>query len=639
MAIETNEKQSQQTQQDAGATAAFGAGAGSNPTGNLGANLDLIGSSFSRISGIGSELLEGIRAFSQKTCDSIFGASAISVLTLSEQNGFPGIYPATVFSLPLEIGGKKAYVLYVLVHELQHQSLEAQKLQFGMQQIEIARNISDVMNDHGFQQSLIGVYRRTIGIGEDVKVEIGGCDFIPAKMSFAGIETEQSVSNVFLTGYLRQIFQAFNGLVNHASGNATRLNLATAKGNVSIRHEFGEKTVIRPNGLPVRVGQVSTLEYNEANSQNTSFAVANNNRVIARASSFVDFIFRGEQPVAPGQAQLPPLVPCVVMTDFNNGDFVEPRGLIYAILAMTGLYDTASFPWMNAFRSIGKKAKGDIDYRDVGVMALDRRLAPALGASEPSIVNTAGMQEHEVKNLLARVVDLNNMVFAIDVDSISSNSFINTTIHAAASGGTDELAIKANRRLTAWADEFTNGEFSKNFPAGKSFFKSSSLVLPRGYVPDEKGVPVDLRTYDFLGAMNMQAKINAKEMNGVGNDYAAELHNIYSNDRLTPLDRLIRLQKALRGVDMYIVGQTIRYFLNPEAVKALVIGAQKALAVNNQLLINKTQVGAYSNDSHYTSSFVQNSINTSLNWTNQYNNNGDAYGFVGSRQFGGAGIL
>lgn len=636
MAIKQNQNETEN--QNASAGLGLGEVDQGRVSGNLGANLDNLGSSFSRICGSRSELLEGIRAYSQKTCDIIFGANAIKVFTLSEQNGFAGVYPATVYALPLEIGGKKASVLYVLVHETQHMTLEAQKLQFGSSQIEVSRNVSDVMNDNSYQQTLIAAYRRTAEVAEGTIVEIGGCDFIPAKMSFVGIETDQSISQTFLTGYLRQIFQTFNGLANHAQGNAVRLNLATAKGNVSIRHEFGEKTIVKPNGLPVRVGQVSTLEYNESNAQNTSFAVSNSNRVIARAGSFVDFIFRGEQPVAPGQAQLPPLVPCVVMTDFDNGDFVEPRGLVYAILAMTGLYDTTSFPWMNAFRAIGKKAKGDIDYRDVGVMALDRRLAPALGATEPSIINTAGLQDHEVKNLLARVVDLNNMVFAIDVDTISSNNFINSTIHAAAIGGNDEKSIKANRRLVAWADEFTNGEFSKEFPAGEYFFKSSSLVLPRAYVPDDKGVPQDIRTYDFLGAMNLQARINAKEMNTVGNDYAAELHNIYSNDRLTPLDRLVRLQKALRGVDMYIVGQTIRYFLNPKAVKALVIGAQKALAVNGQQLINKTQVGAYSNDSHYTSSFVQNSINSNLNWANQYNNQGDSYGFAHNRQFGG-GIL
>ena len=294
-------------------------------------------------------------------------------------------------------------------------------------------------------------------------------------------------------------FKDFN-LVEQAHDSKLQVNLS-----------FSNQQIVDAVGYPVRA-DVGVKMLSQIANKARDNSVNSDDRavVVSDLHGFVDLIYSPVNQQNNGFANIIPqgvvntqqYSARYVITDLSTNYACTPAVTLMAITNAQALADSTN--WAQVFRQSPqaqvRNKSNRVNTRDIGAIGIETPLAAGQELKKIDTA-TASFGPTELGQLLGMTFRP-GLVISMDVGICAPNYWQSNIFSAAAEGNAN-----ATNALIAYANQLTNGNFSKNFQGGNLFTDAGNYVHT-GYYVGEDGLRYDLRDCDYLAVANFAAVRN-----------------------------------------------------------------------------------------------------------------------------------
>lgn len=396
----------------------------------------------------------------------------------------------------------KIAAYHTLILESSNDAPQANHVNIGGEMVEVARSAADAGDDE-----LVKAVLNKLN-SQYPNVHFYNAESMVVPRSF-DLENKDAVHRLALNASLA----AASELVRHVPGYADLNMAAFAKdSSLVVTPRFESGIVHNVDNLPRRQ-DMKILFGSQQNTKQNNQSLNSGDRAIplAEISGYVDLLWSpaqmqgGQYPggygMMPGYQQpTQKYVANFIMTNFQSPKFSTLGGLLLALTTVRAVSDHNN--WFGAFRSNGVRS----NMRDVGYLNIEARLgqtdqnAPGVPVETSMDSFTSVDLFHYLSKLIAP-----GLAISIDVPESGPESWLTSVLSVASSESPD--AHNAQQMIYSTANQLTNGEFGKIFPAGASMFENIGNIVETGYYEAEKGDLRDIRDIDYVAVAAMTREL------------------------------------------------------------------------------------------------------------------------------------
>lgn len=456
-------------------------------------------------------------------------------------------------------------VVRPLVVDTDAVNLPPQRIQRGMERLELATLPSDVFNE-AYWNRLCDFLGNSVGLSRNELVVINaGPVTIPSDFP---LDDGMKVKNLLLDSVNR-----VGDMVAEIQGEAP-FNIAMIKNEheeFSARINHTGETRYLVTDMPVRSDlhiQLSRRLRNQGNEATDLYY--DSETAICGVSGFVNLDYVMPEPAQQfggwqqQQVQQPkPFRPVIVVTDVSQADWIEMMTPEMYLLGLDNAYRmTSGNAWAAAFLPRTGVSGDGVDTRDIGALGY-------LGPMQKKLdTKTEDFSEQQLGAFLGEMVET-HPAFVIDIDPMGPHSSVESLFIEAAYGQ-GQSAQQANQELIQAADNLTDGNFRQIYDETQRVVDPYNQTINIGWYRDKHGEKRDIRDLDLLAVLNLTK--------GVMSDFSKWWmtfvdHNEDPGVRLATREQL---ERNYLSQNLKIVSRAQRLALNPNFIMALNQATAKA---------------------------------------------------------------
>lgn len=222
---------------------------------------------------------------------------------------------------------------------------------------------------------------------------------------------------------------------------------------------------------------------------------------VGAAHAFIDPVWNDKQDnnnMLPfmGGRPTPKFIPRLVITQLENTAMQTIPAQLLMVAATTAIREGGK--WFNYFTPRRLAAQHRVDWRDVGVLAIEGSPTQAAGEyGKPVDTKTESFRVQELHQFLAAMFVHDQFYFTLKVSDCGSDTWFNSVFKEAANN--NPHAIKA---ILDGANYLTNGHFAKHYTSANNPVAVNQDVVHTGhYLRD--GEKCDIADIDYIAVMNL----------------------------------------------------------------------------------------------------------------------------------------
>lgn len=258
--------------------------------------------------------------------------------------------------------------------------------------------------------------------------------------------------------------------------------------------------------------------------------------------------------------------PRFVITNFESVNSVSLSLQLLTLLTATKLAENHA--WAGAFQTMARpKAKGQINFRDIGAIGFDLDTLPGGLPGNREIDTSPENFSPQVLRLLLSHAVFPDLVFTIDIDEAGPQTWINAVFAAVGNGNPQATAA-----LVKAANSLTGGHFQKYWDQSKPLVVAENNRIHAGTWRDSQDRLRSIDEFDYLAALNYYGRKG--EMDSVR--VFSESHFDTNIPLSVRLDKRWNLIVNAMGGSVRHTGFKRRYNLTSNLLTPLVMGARDA---------------------------------------------------------------